>query len=145
MRHRAERIGRLRIAGFSLTELMTVVVIVGILSSIAIPNYRRYMLRTHRTAAKTALLAIATSQERYYLEFHTYGTISQLDLRGYPTTSENALYTITMETADAVTYTAKATAAVGTNGVDMTKDTQCSWFQITAAGTRTASGGTECW
>jgi len=54
------------------------------------------------------------------------------------------MYTITMEAADAATFTAKATGDRGTNGVDMTKDTKCLWFQITAAGARTASSA-DCW
>lgn len=124
-------------------ELMTVLVIVGILATIATPSYRVYILRTHRTTAKSALLSIATSQERYYLSNRTYGTIAQL-APDYPTTSDNGMYTITMEVADAATFTAKATATVGTNGVDMTRDTKCLWFQITAAGARTASSP-DCW
>jgi type IV pilus assembly protein PilE len=123
---------------------MIVVVIVGILATIATPSYRAYMLRTHRTAAKSALLSIATSQERYYLDKRTYGMLDDLEDSGYPITSDHDMYTITIEAADAATFTAKATAAVGTNGVDMTKDTKCTWFQITAMGERTASSP-DCW
>jgi hypothetical protein len=54
------------------------------------------------------------------------------------------MYTLTMEVANAATFTAKATATVGTNGVDMTRDTKCQWFRITAAGVRTASSP-DCW
>jgi type IV pilus assembly protein PilE len=135
---------RCRTAGFTLTELMIAVVIVGILATIATPSYRAYILRTHRTTAKSALLSIATSQERYYLDHHAYGTLAQLAGANYPTTSDNGMYTITIEAADAATFTAKATATVGTNGVDMTKDTKCQWFRITVAGVRTASGP-DCW
>lgn len=125
-------------------ELMIAVVIVGILATIATPSYRAYILRTHRTTAKSALLSVATSQERYYLDHHTYGTLAELAAFGYPTTSEKGMYAITIEAADAATFTAKATATVGTNGVDMTKDTKCQWFQITAASVRTASSP-DCW
>jgi len=133
-----------RTAGYTLMELMTAVVIVAILATIATPSYRAYLLRVHRTTAKSALLSIATSQERYYLAHRTYGTIAQLAADNYSTTSENGMYTLTMEVADAATFTAKATATVGTNGVDMTKDTKCQWLQITAAGVRTASSP-DCW
>jgi type IV pilus assembly protein PilE len=131
-------------AGYTLMELMTAVVIVAILATIATPSYRAYLLRTHRITAKNALLAIATSQERYYLSHHSYGTIAQLAADNYTVTSENDMYTITMEAADAATFTAKATAAAGSNGVDMRKDIKCQWFQITAAGVRTASSP-DCW
>ncbi|HET8698962.1 MAG TPA: type IV pilin protein [Gammaproteobacteria bacterium] len=136
--------GRRGTAGYTLMELMIVVVIVGILATIATPSYRAYMLRTHRTTAKIALLSIATSQERYYLVHRSYGTLAQLAADNYPTSSDHNMYTITIEAADAATFTAKATAAVGTNGVDMTKDTKCAWFQITAEGVRTASSP-DCW
>ncbi len=33
--------------GFSMMELMIVIAIIGILSSIAIPNYKKYMMRAH--------------------------------------------------------------------------------------------------
>ena len=125
-------------------ELMTAVVIVAILATIATPSYRAYLLRTHRVTAKSALLAIATSQERYYLTHHSYGTIAQLAADNYATTSENGMYTITIEVADAATFTAKATATVGTNGVDMRQDAKCQWLQITAAGVRSASSP-DCW
>jgi type IV pilus assembly protein PilE len=144
MRRPANGFAHRRTAGYTLMELMIVVVIVGILATIATPSYRAYMLRTHRTAAKSALLSIATSQERYYLSHRSYGTLAQLAADNYATASDHGMYTITIEAADAATFTAKATAAVGTNGVDMTKDTKCTWFQITAMGERTASSP-DCW
>jgi type IV pilus assembly protein PilE len=144
MRRSANGFVRRRAAGYTLTELMIVVVVVGILATIATPSYRAYMLRTHRTAAKSALLSIATSQERYYLSHRSYGTLAQLAADNYPTSSDHNMYTITIEAANATTFTAKATAAVGNNGVDMTKDSKCTWFRITAEGVRTASSP-DCW
>jgi prepilin-type N-terminal cleavage/methylation domain-containing protein len=58
--------------GITLIELMIVVVIVGILASIAYPNYREFAARAKRTEAKTALLKIATNQERFLLDNNTY-------------------------------------------------------------------------
>ena len=67
---------RRRSAGFSLIELLVVVTIIGILGMIAVPSYRAYTMRAHRTEAKTALLQIATSQERYYIQNNSYGTVA---------------------------------------------------------------------
>jgi len=54
--------------GVTLAELMIVVVVVGILASVAYPSYRQYAARAKRTEAKAALLQIATMQERFYLQ-----------------------------------------------------------------------------
>ena len=54
--------------------LMIVVVIIGILTTIASPNYRQYATRANGTEARAALLQIATNQERFYLQNNTYTT-----------------------------------------------------------------------
>ncbi len=51
-------------SGMTLIELMTVLVIVAILASIAMPSYREYLRRGDRAAAKTALLENAQFLER---------------------------------------------------------------------------------
>jgi len=43
--------------GVTLMELLTVIVILGILASIAFPSYRTYLIRAQRAEAKTALLS----------------------------------------------------------------------------------------
>jgi len=58
--------------GFTLVELMVTVLIVGILSAIAVPSYRSYVLRATRAEAKQALLARASDLERCYTRNNTY-------------------------------------------------------------------------
>lgn len=55
-----------RALGFTLVELMIVVVIATILLSIAIPSYQNEVRRSRRTEAKTALLALAGREESYF-------------------------------------------------------------------------------
>jgi len=53
-----------RMKGFTLVEIMIAVVVIGILASIAYPNYLDYVLRSHRTAATGCLVEISQFMER---------------------------------------------------------------------------------
>ena len=55
-----------RLAGFSLVELLVVLVIMGVLSAVALPGYTRYVQRGHRTEVMAALLESQHFMERYY-------------------------------------------------------------------------------
>ena len=55
-------------SGFTLTELMIVVAIVGVLASIAIPGFQRYQKTSKRTEAYTNLAALAKAQKSYFAE-----------------------------------------------------------------------------
>jgi type II secretion system protein G len=54
--------------GFTLVELMIVVVIVGILSAIALPNFLNQQNKAKATCAKTQVSALAKEQQVYYAE-----------------------------------------------------------------------------
>ena len=55
-----------RAEGFTLIELMVVVVIATILLAIAVPSYMSQMRQSRRTEAKTAILDLAGREERYF-------------------------------------------------------------------------------
>lgn len=52
-------------AGFSLIELMVVVVIVAIFAAIAIPSYQVYIARAHKSKAQSEMLKVAERLESY--------------------------------------------------------------------------------
>lgn len=54
--------------GFTLIELMIVVAIIGILSTIAIPNMMKFQLRTRASEGRLNLSAIRTAQKAYFSE-----------------------------------------------------------------------------
>lgn len=68
--------GKLNCKAFTLIELVTVIAIVAILVTLALPSYRAYMLRIHRTEAITALFDLAACQERIFAFQGRYDTTS---------------------------------------------------------------------
>lgn len=85
-------------SGMTLVELMIVVAIIGILVSVAIPNYTKYVQRSNRGEGTSILLSILRAQENFSINNLTYTTnLTQL---GYPDPYEspNGLYRFTAST-----------------------------------------------
>lgn len=127
--------------GITLLELMIVVVIVGVLASIAYPNYRDFVARAARNEAKAALLQIATNQERFYLQNSTFTTdMTRLGFATSPFTTETGAYRVVVTAADAANFTATATylradAEAG----------KCLTFDIDARGVKSSAPLDDCW
>ena len=60
--------------GFTLVELMIVVVVIGILTSIALPNYTDYVRRSRASAAVSEMASFGARMEQFYLDNRNYGT-----------------------------------------------------------------------
>ena len=65
---------QIRLHGFTLIELMIVVVIIGIIAAIAYPSYTKYVVQTRRSDAQIALTRAATQQEKFYSDCGYYAT-----------------------------------------------------------------------
>jgi type IV pilus assembly protein PilE len=65
---------RKRQSGFTLIELMIVVVIVAVLASIAFPFYDQFVIRNNRSAAQRHMMDIANRQEQYLNNKRAYTT-----------------------------------------------------------------------
>ena len=140
--------------GVTLVELLTVIVVVGILASIAVPSYRSYLLRAQRTDAKTALLQVQAAQEKFYLQNNRYLTdktkIATKPPGGLGLTSTTSAGYYSLELAnglseDSQTFLATANAIPGKGQSD---DTKCTAFSIDDTGKRGAAGpgGSDyCW
>lgn len=95
--------------GFTLVELVIAVMILGILASIALPNYLEHTKKGRRAAAQSHLMDIAQRQQAYLLDSRSYAA----DLTTLNVTTPRdvaSYYTITMEAADATPPTFKVTA-----------------------------------
>jgi type IV pilus assembly protein PilE len=93
---------RRRQEGFTLIELMIVVVIIGILASIAYPSYLSYVQRGHRAAAQSEMMDIANRQQQFFLANRRYATsLPELNYTLPPDVS--ARYSATLNTDNGAT------------------------------------------
>jgi len=138
-------------SGFSMIELVVAMVITAILAAIAIPAYSNYVRQSRRTDAKTALLDMASLEERYFSVNNTYSANpADLGYAAYPATVGSGYYTVAAPVVVAATTTAPATFTLTANVIattDQAKDTQCQQFQLTSAGLQTATPDPNgsCW
>ncbi|HXA48169.1 MAG TPA: type IV pilin protein, partial [Burkholderiaceae bacterium] len=138
--------------------------IVGVLASVAIPSYRKSVMKTNRTAAKTALLDLAAREEKYYSLNNNYsGTKTTaststvpIDLFGSSTTitfpinvpmTGPALYTIaapvvTIPGGTAPNYVVLTATPVSTGAQ---ANDQCGSFSLSTTGVQSVSGTGSCW
>jgi type IV pilus assembly protein PilE len=136
--------------GFTLIEIMIVVVIIGILTSIAYPSYRQYMQKTRRSDAHIALTQLANAQEKFYAQCNTYAatlvgarSCAAGGTMGYTSaTSPGGHYTIAITAATTSSYSLSATAiTTGLQGSDPT----CGPLSPLTLGSNNAKGPAACW
>lgn len=101
--------------GFTLLELMIVIIIIGILASLAVPRFITATKKAKEAEARQILGTIRSSQLRYYLENNnTYATdINNLDIDLTP--SNYYGYSATDGTNNIV---GQATVQSGVTGID---------------------------
>ncbi len=144
----ADSSARLRTRGFTLIELMIVVLILGVLASLAVTTYTRYVVKTNRAAAAAVLLGIANRQEQYFLDAREYAAnMTTLGAAPPPEVAEH--YTIATTANNGGTPpTFQVTATPISGSSQATRDTKCATLTLTSAGVKSISGsGTvqDCW
>ena len=92
--------------GFTLLELLVVVVIVGVLAAAAVPIYLNYVKDSRRAEAKGGLAAIQTAEQTYFQANGTYtATLANLSV---DLTDSQANWTFALTAGDATHFTATA-------------------------------------
>ncbi len=128
--------------GFTLIELMITIVIVAILAMIALPSYMNSIRQSRRTIAKTALLDLASREEKNYSINNQYDTLANLQVSTALTDgSGTTYYNLTLalnNTSNPPTYTATATPSG-----DQVNDT-CGSYSINNYGQQTPTTA-RCW
>ncbi len=123
-----------RKTGFSLLELLIVLLILGILTAIAYPSYRDHLIHARRIEGQTALLDLANRMEGYYSEHHTYKTATLAGLERL--TSINEIYHLQIVIATDTAYVLQATP----NGAQLS-DVRCQSLTLTSEGKRGIARG----
>jgi type IV pilus assembly protein PilE len=109
MRHASH--SRARSAGFTLTELVIVVAVVGLLATVAMPTFQDTLRKSRRSDAMAALTQLQQTQERFRSQQPLYAS-SVASMPGSPSSvSPQKHYTLTVDDASAVGYTMTATAS----------------------------------
>lgn len=170
-------INKSKIAGFTLVELMIVIVIVSIMAAIAYPSYQDSVRKSRRSEAKIALMEIANLQERFFAENNTY-TDDLVDSSDGDTTddadgpcrigygsfdtgvyyTDNGYYSISITNATAPSLAVSGSVCVVTTSTSdftatatptttgkQSDDTDCASFSIAQTGSKTSTGGGDCW
>jgi type IV pilus assembly protein PilE len=151
--------GRRAIGGFTLIEVMIVVVVIGVLAAIALPAFLDSVRKSRRADAITELNKVAQAQERWRANNPNFNNAdvssaaTGLRLVGGTTVATNytlgsGYYTITIGTAaaSATSYTATATPAGA-----QASDAQCTTLTLTMTSGNITYGSTgsatanKCW
>ncbi len=140
--------------GFSLIELMVVVAIVAILSAFAYPSYERYVIKTKRTVAQSALLQVADRQQQFFMDNKRFAVdLTNLGFGANPYVlgedgmstvagDTQAVYSLSLSNVTATTWTATAAPLHG----QLSRDSYCGSLSLTQAGAKGKTGSSDkCW
>ncbi len=151
-------------AGFTLVELLVTIIVATILVAIAVPSYRTQIRKSRRTEAKTALLDLASREERFQSTNGAY--TNDAGNLGFSTSSQTLFqmnvgsnyYYVSVCVGAAIPASCGAAQAVGPAATYLLVATPvatgpqngdpCGTFTLDSTGVQGNTGGTQtssCW
>lgn len=125
--------------GFTLLEIMITLMIMVILVSLAVPGYRAYVIRAHRSDGIQALMVAAVCQERVFTRINAYDATQCGGL------TDNSYYNITVATQNGNQEFTLTATPQGAQAED-----SCGALSVDQRGVRLANGSggdtaARCW
>lgn len=126
--------------GFTLIEVMIVVVVISILAAIAYPSYQDSIRKTRRTDAKAVLSELAQFMERIYTENNSFtpgGNNPTLPYLASPIDGSPKYYDITIAASSSSSFTLQATpkGPQASDGTLTLSSTGARWWDANNNGT----------
>lgn len=119
--------------GFSLLELLIVMLILSIIAAFALPTYRRYVIATNEKAAMAKLMELATSLESHKSQYGTYKSsfIKQLEAdNAQLPASGDARYTLAIDSTATDGYSQTYTITATPTAFGQQNDSHCGELML---------------
>ncbi len=127
--------------GFTLLELLIVIMIVGILSGLGFSQFTKMVEKSRVAEAKMILGNIRTAQRAYFLDNFTYSTEMTMVGQGAPESCINTHYfSYAISSAGGADFTAVATRCTDANG-KFPPGTEAYTVSVNSTGTFDGSAG----
>ncbi len=138
-------------SGFTLIEVMVVVVIIGILATVAYPSYQDVVRQTRRSDGISALSDVMARQERSFTDFNIYtDDLASLglspykgDKKKYAPTGEYYVITADVCAAGMALTRCVQLTATGQNGQE--KDGKAAACKALTLNSQGVKGPADCW
>lgn len=102
-----------RTHGITLIEILIVLAIVAVMTTIALPNYQDYIRRSRQSDAMIALQHVANAQEQYYFDNNRYSVnFASIGIQG---ASPDGYYALTLASVSTTMFIARASPVAGTS------------------------------